>query len=108
MFGLVRAGVADATVRDAVATCGVSFILDEKDAVALGTAGASRALLGVLAPPVPARAGASWQTPTDGRQMVWSPDGAFQMGSADREAGRKDDETRHAVQTPRRADSGSM
>jgi hypothetical protein len=93
--------VAEVTVREAVAACGISFILDEKDAVALASAGASRQLIGILAPPAAAAPGAAWQAPTDGRQMVWAPDGSFQMGSGAAEAGRKDDEPQHAVQIPR-------
>ena len=101
VFKLVRAGVAEATVREAVAACGISFILDEKDAVALANAGASRLLVGILAPPAAATAGAAWQAPTDGRQMVWAPEGAFQMGSAAAEDRRKDDENQHATQMAR-------
>jgi formylglycine-generating enzyme required for sulfatase activity len=101
VFKLVRAGVAESTVREAVTACGISFILDEKDAVSLTNAGASRLLIGLLAPPASAAPGAAWQAPTDGRQMVWAPDGSFQMGSAASEAGRKDDEAQHAVQLPR-------
>src|SRR5262245_31973684 len=89
VFKLVRAGVAEATVREPVAAFGVSFILDEKDAVSLANAGASRALIGVLAPPAAAAPGALWLAPTDSRQMVWAPEGSFQMGSAASEAGRK-------------------
>jgi formylglycine-generating enzyme required for sulfatase activity len=69
--------------------------------VSLANAGASRTLIGVLAPPAAADAGAVWLAPTDHRQMGWAPEGSFQMGSAAAEAGRKEDEAQNAVQIPR-------
>ena len=102
VFNMVRAFVLDATiVRDGIEPCGVSFILDDKDAAALGAAGAGRALIAILAPPLAAAPGMSWRAPTDGRQMVRAPEGPFQMGSPDTEPGRKDDEIQHTVQIPR-------
>lgn len=101
VFNLVRAGVEDATIRSNLEACGASFILDEKDAVTLASAGASRALLGMLAPPPAATPGTSWRPPTDRRPMVWAPEGAFQMGSDAAEPGRKNDELQHSTQIPR-------
>src|SRR5437870_773798 len=63
VVNLVRAGVPDAMVRNAIAACGVTFILDDADAAALKGTGASAALLATLAPPPAATAGTLWLAP---------------------------------------------
>ena len=54
-------------------------------------------IIRLVAPPKNPSTGAEWSAPTDGRQMVFIPAGAFQMGSPNTEPGREPDEALHSV-----------
>jgi formylglycine-generating enzyme required for sulfatase activity len=81
----------------AIQRCGVKFILDDKGAAALKTAGATDKLIDMLMPPASATVNTSWTSYTDRREMGFVPAGEFRMGSPATEPGRKPDEEQNTV-----------
>jgi formylglycine-generating enzyme len=96
----LRSYVPVARVQQKVVACGVTFIVDADGERRLRTAGATDALIRVLAPPLLV-VGARWTTPIDRREMIGIGPGSFQMGSPAGEAGRDPDEPQHGVEIRR-------
>jgi formylglycine-generating enzyme required for sulfatase activity len=92
---LVDAGVPESRVGQFVSACGVEFVLSSDLERQLRERQSTDALIALLVPPRNARQGARWTCPIDRREMVWIPDGSFQMGSPAAEHGRDPDETPH-------------
>jgi formylglycine-generating enzyme required for sulfatase activity len=89
--------VAEAPLRETLAKCGVTFILDANGVKRIRGLGGSADLVAMIAPPENPSSGAAWTSPIDRRDMAWMPPGSFLMGSPPVETGRDEDEAQHSI-----------
>lgn len=95
LLELIDAGVPDARTRQFVEACGIQFSLAGDQERQLRDRKVTDTVIAALTPPRNPKQGARWVCPNDRREMVWIPDGSFQMGSPAGERGRDADETHH-------------
>jgi formylglycine-generating enzyme required for sulfatase activity len=100
VVSLVKDRTSDARIQQNIRACGVNFIADGDTARQLTAAGASAALIQLVAPPANPMQGQSWTPLTDKRPMAWIGADSFLMGSPDREPGRKPDEPLYRIDLP--------